>query len=252
MKTKITFFIFQFISFVAFSQQEKIEEKLCRIIQNNKVGFIKCWSTDTIVSFDYELEPYGKRNIARYVEIDTLEWNGYNDNKLREKIIGLDSNNYFEHFINNLPYDRTKDTLYQQNPIPFDYKGSTSDFLHGGEGFYAVYKNGKYGYIDTAGKLIIPLQYESADDFQFIGKTARYDEKRGYYVGIVKQNGKYGVINQYNEVLLDFMFDDVIFYHNYEEFGYYEPTYLCIYKGKKFLIPFDDGSFELPDELNKK
>lgn len=177
MKAKTTIFIFQLISLIAFSQQEKIEEKLCRIIKNNKVGFVKCWSTDTIVSFDYELEPYGKRNIARYVEIDTLEGFSYANNKIREKIIGLDSNNYFEHFINNLPYDRAKDTLYQQNPIPFDYKGSTSDFLYGGEGFYAVYKNGKYGFINTTVKLIIPLQYESADDFQFIGETARYDKK---------------------------------------------------------------------------
>ena len=78
------------------------------------------------------------------------------------------------------------------------------------------------------------MSYESADDFKFIGKTAKYNEKRGYYVGIVKQNGKYGIINQHNEVLLDFMFDDIIFYHNYEQFGYYEPTYLCMYKGKKY------------------
>lgn len=251
MKTKITILIFQLISLVTFSQQEKIEEKLCRIIQNNKVGFIKCWSTDTIVSFDYELEPFGKRNIARYVEVDTLEWS-YTEKKIREKIIGLDYNNYFEHYVNDLPYNVEKDTLFEKNPHIFYYQKAANDFFDGGDAFYAVYKNGKYGFIDTTGKLIIPLQYESADDFKFIGETARYDEKIGYYLGIVKQNGKYGIINQHNEVLLDFMFDDVIFYHNYEQFGYYKPTYLCMYKGKKYLIPFDDGTFELPDELKKK
>lgn len=255
MKTKTTIFIFQLISLVTFSQQEKIEADLNRVLLDKKIGFIGSSIYDhqkIIVPFEYEIEPYGKRNIARYVEIDTLEEFSYANNKIREKIVGLDYNNYFEHYVNDLPYDAIKDTLFEKNPHIFNYQKAANKFFDGGDAFYAVYKNGKYGFIDTTGKLIIPLQYEGADDFKFIGETAKYDEKIGYYVGIVKQNGKYGVINQHNEVLLNFMFDDVIFYHNYEQFGYYEPTYLCMYKGKKYLIPFDDGSFELPDELKKK
>ncbi len=56
-------------------------------------------------------------------------------------------------------------TLFAQNPIPF--KGS----------------NNKYGYKDSAGKEVVPLNYEYADDFY-----------KG--LALVKLLGKWGYVDQ--------------------------------------------------------
>lgn len=60
-------------------------------------------------------------------------------------------------------------------------------------------RNKKYkklvGYIDVAGKEIVPLQYEDGLSF---------------YQGLanVKKNGKWGYINTYGKVIIDFLYDD--------------------------------------------
>ncbi|WP_373567640.1 WG repeat-containing protein, partial [Paenibacillus mendelii] len=52
---------------------------------------------------------------------------------------------------------------------------------HFKEGYAAVKKDGKYGYIDKAGDVIVPLEYNSA---------GRFNDG----LSIVRKDGKWGII----------------------------------------------------------
>ena len=73
------------------------------------------------------------------------------------------------------------------------------------EGFAAVKKDGKWGFMKRSGEVYIEPQYEDARSFSN-GAAA------------VKQNGKWGFINTDGEVVIDFMFDDA---------GYFEKGGSC-------------------------
>lgn len=250
---KISLIFILFIFSISFSQINKIEENLHRIVFNNKVGFTNSNNTVLVVPFIYEVEPSGKRNIARYIAIDTLEIIDINkpEFKITQKIIDLDNTNYFDSVLNNeSSYSWKVNDSFNRLDDSWTQPNICENFFSGGNGFYAVIQNDKYGYINTKGELSIPIMYESADDFKFI-QSSYFEDKNGYYLGIVKKNGKYGVINQYNETLLDFVFDDIIFYKDYHEHGFYRPTYYCIYNEKIFYITFNNGKFELPFQIKK-
>lgn len=59
------------------------------------------------------------------------------------------------------------------------------------------------------------------------------------------------MINEKNEPILDFIFDDLIFYKAYSEHGYYKLTYYCVRNKEIYLIVFEDGKFILPEKLKK-
>lgn len=69
------------------------------------------------------------------------------------------------------------------------YDVGTLEEFHDGRA--KIIENGKYGYIDTNGKLAIPAIYDRADNFINGG-------------AIVQKDGKYGVINTNGNVLLPF------------------------------------------------
>lgn len=64
-----------------------------------------------------------------------------------------------------------------------------------GQGLCPVQVNGKWGYIDTTGNLVIPCIYE--DSWHFENKTA-----------IVKYNGKYGLINKSGKTIVPFQYNN--------------------------------------------
>ena len=64
-------------------------------------------------------------------------------------------------------------------------------------GMGLVNKNGKYGFIDKSGKLVINLIYDEATDFA--------DD-----VVIVKKNEKYGIINKQGQEVVGFEYDKII------------------------------------------
>lgn len=249
---KISLILVLFVFSNSFAQVNKIEENLQRIVFNNKIGFTNLGKTVVIVPFNYDVEPIGQRNIARYIAIDTLEVIDINKPEFRitQKIIDLDNTNYFDSVLNNESYSWKVNDSFNRLDDSWTQPNICENFFSGGDGYYAVLQNDKYGYINTKGEIIIPLMYESADDFKFI-QSSYFENKTGYYLGIVKKNGKYGVINQHNETLLDFVFDDIIFYKDYHEHGFYRPTYYCIYNGKVYYIIFDNGKFELPFKIKK-
>lgn len=93
------------------------------------------------------------------------------------------------------------------------------------DGLVAVYKNGKYGYLDKNGKLVIPYSYESAGNFNG-GVTA------------VSKNGKFGVINKANKLIVPFKFNWLEDYS--EGLAAYKTTSL-----------YDEGKFGFIDQTGK-
>ena len=67
-------------------------------------------------------------------------------------------------------------------------------------GLALVRKNGKWGYINTSGKLVIPCKYNPAWSFTKNGLAA------------VCQNGKCGFINQKGKVIIPLMYDDAKYF----------------------------------------
>ena len=77
-------------------------------------------------------------------------------------------------------------------PSGFEFDG----YCNFNEGLAPVAKEGKYGFINKQGKIVIPLKYEYADSF-FEG------------VSQVKKYSKYGFINKYDEVVIPLEHDKV-------------------------------------------
>ncbi len=97
------------------------------------------------------------------------------------------------------------------------------------EGFAAVYKNGKWGFIDKTGKEVVPFSYEAAQKFSegmaavmknnkigFVdaaGKEvipcAYSNSAEGFSQGLaaVEKGGKWGFIDKTGEVVIDFTYD---------------------------------------------
>ena len=112
-------------------------------------------------------------------------------------------------------------------PAKYDYTGFTRSFS---EGLAAVVINGKWGYIDKSGNMVIPAKYDWAYDFSeglaavvingkmgFIDKsgalviTAKYDNAGGFGEGLswVETGGKYGFIDKSGALVIPARYDDV-------------------------------------------
>lgn len=65
----------------------------------------------------------------------------------------------------------------------------------------AYLKNAKWGYLDSLGNIAIPAQYDEASYFRK-GKT------------IAKKDGKIGCINQKNQVIVPFVYDNIVIKNN--------------------------------------
>ena len=77
--------------------------------------------------------------------------------------------------------------------IPFIYDGAKTF-----SGLMAAVKKGdKWGYIDTEGTVIIPFAYDELDDFFTDDYCA------------AKKNGKWGYIDKNNKVIIPFIYDEV-------------------------------------------
>jgi len=88
---------------------------------------------------------------------------------------------------------------YRWNYSVYNYKGELLDVYnsfyenHYGEQVHQVSKQGKYGFIDGNNKVIIPLEYEGAN------------ELREGLIPVIK-NDKWGCINLKNEIVIPFQF----------------------------------------------
>jgi hypothetical protein len=115
-----------------------------------------------------------------------------------------------------------------------------TDFEYGGpfsNGLSAVMKNGLYGYVDSSLRLVIPLQYVSAEYF-YDGKSSVQD-----------QNGTYAIIDQNGTPLMTARYY-ISRYHgfyavfdNNQNTRYYSADFNEITLDDQQLSPLDDGWF---------
>lgn len=98
---------------------------------------------------------------------------------------------FYEHGVSGY-----KDATTGQVVIPAKYRSASTMIPYGKSGdYYAVVAfEGKFGYINQRGEVLIPFRYEIANIFH-----------EG--IACVKLNGKYGFINMNNEVVVPFQYD---------------------------------------------
>lgn len=85
------------------------------------------------------------------------------------------------------------------------FRAEDTGYFANGQGLCPVQVNGKWGYINATGNMVIPCVYERAYNFQNEG------------VAIVKHKGKYGLINKRGEILVPCIesdYDDVPIPHD--------------------------------------
>ncbi|MFW5980938.1 MAG: WG repeat-containing protein [bacterium] len=79
-------------------------------------------------------------------------------------------------------------------------------------------EGGKHGYIGTDGKVIISIEYDAAAEIPY----------RKTYFKLAK-NGKYGIVDQYNEIKIPFKYD-------YLETSYDHDLVFCVIKEKQKML----------------
>ena len=83
----------------------------------------------------------------------------------------------------------------------------------------AVKVNGKYGYLDTSGNMIIPPTYDEANPFN--------DN-----IAIIKKDGLYGAIDKENNIIIPIEYDDLLNFSSHdnpEDSSYFEKFFFCPY-----------------------
>lgn len=89
------------------------------------------------------------------------------------------------------------------------------------------------------------------EDYKVIKRLSfRLDKTGGYKLIVQRNNGKYGIIDEQNKIILPIEYDDIrlnIDFNAGEE-GFVEWTFATIRKGKKYGIINDDGEVLLPAE----
>jgi hypothetical protein len=147
--------------YIDMSIYDKLSDVSCGLIQvelNNKIGFVNTMGNIKI-PFIYDVDSNNAvgLSISRMVEFDK------NNEVSKETILAGVDNQYI------------------------NFQG----------GLCAVCKNGKYGFIDTLGKVILPFIYDAADNFF-----------QDY--AIVKLKSKYGVIDKFGILKIPFIYDSLI------------------------------------------
>nr|WP_314473324.1 WG repeat-containing protein [uncultured Capnocytophaga sp.] len=157
--------------------------------EENKVGFINT-KNEWVISPIYRLASPFQNGLA-FVR-DEQKKSMLINTKGEVVIKGFD---VLEYYNSNIIVVRD----YRWNYSVYNYKGELLDVYnsfyenHYGEQVHQVSKQGKYGFIDGNNKVIIPLEYEGAN------------ELREGLIPVIK-NDKWGCINFKNEIVIPFQF----------------------------------------------
>lgn len=97
-------------------------------------------------------------------------------------------------------------------PLIYDYA-----MVRFGDGLLPVMKDNKWGYIDENNKVVIPFQYENLVNYRLeSGEPWRNNESNlgtaNYFSGnkvVVRKNGKLGIINKQNNILIPFEYENI-------------------------------------------
>lgn len=122
------------------------------------------------------------------------------------------------------------------------------------DGLCWVKKDNKFGYIDKTGTVALSLQFEKAEQFEYIGKDNKGDCE---YAAFVKKDSKYGYIDKKGNYIFKPSFDDVkkFWYRDYVAVKAYA-KWNFINKRGEFVaaFEFDDvgesGGFSIKEIVN--
>jgi len=122
--------------------------------------------------------------------------------------------------------------------------GEYDSIEYGEENFtFAVRKDGKYGFINLDGELIIAPQYD--DYVSFVGGVAQ-----------VKFNDTWGLVDKQNNILLPFIYSKKLLSGKYQEANNWKDEngnlqFVCVKKKDKFGILSPSGEEILPCEYDE-
>lgn len=160
---------------------DSFSDKICWVKKDGFWGAINK-RNKVIVPFEYEADDYLKTD-----ELDELTRNG------KHGVINEEGN----------------------ITIPFEYDYA---FLFNKNNITLAVKNGKVGAINTENEIIIPFEYEIASyrssyDGELRVLTTQHDF---YYYGVVilEKNGKLGVVNENNDIIISFEYDEIFLLDN--------------------------------------
>lgn len=158
-------------------------------------------------------------------------------------------------------------------PLPDGVEFAAIDLDCGyAEGLAPVVKDGKYGYVNESGKIIIPISYQEAypfsdglalyrqnDKYGYLNKSGKvaiapkYQDAWGFWEGRAKfeQNGKYGfidtkgkvVIRPQYEVVGDWFEDGLVLFKKGDKYGYLDKS------GKVAISPQFDSAKDFSEGL---
>ncbi len=99
---------------------------------------------------------------------------------------------------------------------------------------YPIISNGKYGFMNSQGKLIIPALYNEVGPFQ-----------EG--LAVVSKEDLFGIIDKKNQVVVDFQFDEILEFVNNRAIVRKEDKYGVIDRLGKLIFPLDFDDISLND-----
>jgi len=93
---------------------------------------------------------------------------------------------------------------YNYNTSDFEYSHLSNLYKNV---YLASYDNVNYGLIDTLGMIVLPFEYEEIDDIYYLGGNTWNSRLDSLF--IAKRDGKYGIIHQNGDKILDFKYDRI-------------------------------------------
>jgi hypothetical protein len=106
----------------------------------------------------------------------------------------------------------------------FLYEGEYHQFKH----YYAIQNKLKVGLLDMDGNEILPMEYENITNVLF-------DESTEHYQIVAKHNGKWGIINEFGEIIVPFKYKMITMKNG----QWHSKIYCFENKGKIIEIPHD-------------
>lgn len=186
---------------------EFLNEKVSSFKDSGKYGLID-YRGNVVLAAEYD--GFERCSNGRYYGEGRLDESGYH-------ILAIKGNETYEVVLMN-------GVAVVSNEPHADHATSNNTSMSGGdyderdryyEGYAAVRKNGKWGYVaQNSGKLVVPYEYEAVNSIPSDDPSAAFDYCRGSSNGYVavKKDGKMGVIKIEKDsckVVVDFTYEEI-------------------------------------------
>src|ERR1700752_1276347 len=165
-----------------------------------------------------------------------------------ERLMGITHKHQFIDNKGNVLYKEKTDLVSAEQIFPFNC------------GIGRIKQGGKFGYVNQFGKVVIPVQYESAEDFHDGYAAVKINGKWGFinikneiviqpkYKHVFKfsegmagfqENGFYGFINEKGEVIIKPEYDRICYFHDNKVWVLQNGKWGCINKkGQMTINPY--------------